>query len=96
MTPYNPNSADWTQADACRTSPTGLSAATMIGRYVSIGQGCVLRSVTIGDEVVVGDKCAMSRSKTAEAVSCESSKPCIIQQARIIVTRLLHAASQNL
>jgi len=30
----------------------------MIGRYVTIGQGCVLRSTTIGDEVVVGDKCA--------------------------------------
>jgi acetyltransferase-like isoleucine patch superfamily enzyme len=30
----------------------------MIGRYVTIGQGCVLRSTTIGDEAVVGDKCA--------------------------------------
>ena len=45
---------------ASRTSPTGLPAATVIGRYVTIGQGCVLRSTTIGDEVVVGDKCALS------------------------------------
>ena len=52
-----------------RTSPTGLSAATMIGRYVTIGQGCVLRSTTIGDESVVGDKCALVRGRVGEALT---------------------------
>lgn len=31
----------------CRSVPTGLPAATTIGRSVTIGQGCLLRSCTV-------------------------------------------------
>lgn len=51
---------------AARSSPTGLSAATEIGRNVTIGQGCVLRSVVIADECVVGDKCLLLEGSMME------------------------------
>eukprot|EP00891_Asterochloris_glomerata_P001806 jgi/Astpho2/1806/e_gw1.00037.15.1_t len=50
------NVQDRTVIHAARTSPTGLSAATRIGRYVSIGKGCMIRSATVEDEVIIGDK----------------------------------------
>lgn len=49
-----------------RTSPTGLSAATTVGRYVTIGQGCVLRSATIEDEVLIGEKCVLMEGSLVE------------------------------
>ncbi len=51
---------------ACRTSPTGLSAATTIGRYVTIGQSCVLRSATVEDEVLIGEKCVLMEGSLVE------------------------------
>lgn len=50
----------------CRTSPTGLSAATTIGRYVTIGPGCVLRSATVEDEVLIGEKCVLMEGSLVE------------------------------
>ena len=47
---------DRTVIHAARSSPTGLPAATVIGRAVTVGHGCVLRSVDIGDNCIVGDK----------------------------------------
>ena len=49
-----------------RTSPTGLSAATTVGRYVTIGQGCVLRSATVEDEVLIGAKCVLMEGSLVE------------------------------
>ena len=51
---------------AYRTSPTGLSAATTVGRYVTIGQSCVLRSATVEDEVVIGEKCVLMEGSLVE------------------------------
>ena len=51
---------------ANRTSPTGLSAATTVGRYVTIGQGCVLRSATVEDEVLIGEKCVLMEGSLVE------------------------------
>ena len=39
------NIQDRSVVHAARTSPTGLTAATLIGKYVTIEPGCVLRSV---------------------------------------------------
>lgn len=50
------NIQDRTVVHAARSSPTGLPAASVIGRSVTVGQACVLRSVTIEDECIVGDK----------------------------------------
>lgn len=48
------------------SSPTGLPAATVIGRSVTIGQSCLLRSTTVQDEAVVGDKCVLLEGSLVE------------------------------
>ena len=53
----------------CRTSPTGLSAATSIGRYVTVGQSCVLRSTTIEHECIIGDKSILMEGSLVESQS---------------------------
>lgn len=60
------NVQDKTVMHAARTSPTGLSAATTIGRYVTIGQSCVLRSATVEDEVLIGEKCVLMEGSLVE------------------------------
>ena len=60
------NIHDRTVIHAARSSPTGLPAASIIGRSVTIGQACVLRSVTIQDECVVGDKCVLLEGSMME------------------------------
>lgn len=60
------NVQDRTVIHAARSSPTGLPAATVIGRSVTIGQGCVLRSVIIEDECIIGDKCILMEGSMME------------------------------
>lgn len=48
------------------SSPTGLPAATRIGRNVTIGQSCLLRSTTVEDECVIGDKCVLLEGSLVE------------------------------
>jgi carbonic anhydrase/acetyltransferase-like protein (isoleucine patch superfamily) len=60
------NIQDRTVIHAARSSPTGLPAASTIGRNVTIGQACLLRSVTIEDECVVGDKCILLEGSMME------------------------------
>lgn len=60
------NVQDRTVITAARSSPTGLPAATIIGRNVTIGQGCLLRSTTVEDEAVVGDKCVLLEGSLVE------------------------------
>lgn len=60
------NVQDRTVIHAARSSPTGLSAATKVGRYVSIGQGCILRSAIVEDESVIGDKCILLEGSMVE------------------------------
>jgi len=38
-------------------NPTGFSARTHIGSYVTVGQGCILRACTVDDKSVIGDGC---------------------------------------
>ena len=40
---------------AARSSPTGLPAATAVGRDVTVGDRCLLRSATVGDGAVLGE-----------------------------------------
>lgn len=60
------NIQDKTIIHAARTSPTGLSAATSIGRYVTIGQGCLIRSATIEHECTVGDRSILMEGSLVE------------------------------
>lgn len=60
---------DRTVIHAAKTSPTGLPASTVIGQRVSIGQGCLLRSVHVGNECVIGDKSILMEGSRMEAQS---------------------------
>jgi len=39
--------------------PNGMLAKLSIGRNCTIGSGCTLYSCSIGDDVVIGDKCVI-------------------------------------
>jgi carbonic anhydrase/acetyltransferase-like protein (isoleucine patch superfamily) len=64
------------------SSPTGLSAATTIGDYVTVGAGSILRSTTISNGAVVGKKCILMegsvvrRRPFAPACHGASNNPC--------------------
>lgn len=60
---------DRTVIHAAKTSPTGLPASTRIGQRVSIGQGCLLRSVNVGNECVVGDASILLEGSRMETQS---------------------------
>ncbi len=51
---------------AARSSPTGLPAATVVGRHVTVGAGALLRSATLADECVVGDRCVLLEGSVVE------------------------------
>jgi len=44
---------------AARSSPTGLPASTVVGKGVTVGERCLLRSATVGDGSVLGDGCIL-------------------------------------
>jgi len=48
---------DRTVIQSAAINPTGFSARTHIGDFVTIGQGCILRACTVEDKSVVGDGC---------------------------------------
>jgi len=60
------NIQDRTVVHAARTSPTGLTAATLIGKYVTIEPGCVLRSVRVQDTCVVGARSVLLEGSMME------------------------------
>ena len=47
-------------------NPTGFSARTFIGDYVTIGQGCILRACTVEDNSVVGDGCILQEGSLVD------------------------------
>ncbi|KAL2650374.1 hypothetical protein R1flu_018502 [Riccia fluitans] len=51
---------------AASSSPTGLSAETQIGKYVTVGNFSVLRSCMIEDEVVIGERCLIMEGSLVE------------------------------
>lgn len=50
---------DRTVVQSAAINPTGFSARTYVGDFVTIGQGCVLRACTVDDKSVVGDGCVI-------------------------------------
>lgn len=51
---------------AAKTSPTGLPAATDIGKYVTVGAFSTLRSCVIEDEVIIGQRCVLMEGSLVE------------------------------
>ncbi|CAI5478130.1 unnamed protein product [Closterium sp. Yama58-4] len=60
------NIQDRVVVHAASASPTGLSAETTVGRYVTVGQNSVLRSCEIEDEVVIGQRCLVLEGAIVE------------------------------
>lgn len=54
---------------AARSSPTGLPASTVVGKNVTVGQRCLLRSATVGDAAVLGDGCILMEGSVVGAAS---------------------------
>lgn len=52
---------------AARSVPTGMSAATTIGRHASIGSGSLLRSATVHSEAVLGVRCILMEGSVVES-----------------------------
>ncbi|KAL3132030.1 hypothetical protein ABBQ32_008649 [Trebouxia sp. C0010 RCD-2024] len=86
------NVQDKTVMHAARTSPTGLSAATTVGRYVTIGQGCVLRSATVEDEVLIGEKCVLMEGSLVEN-HCVLAPGTVLPPGRLVPSGQLWAGN---
>lgn len=86
------NVQDRTIIHAARTSPTGLSAATTIGRYVTIGQGCLLRSTTVENECVIGDRCILMEGSLVE-MHCILAPGTVVTPGRLIPSGQLWAGN---
>lgn len=63
------NIQDRTVIHAARTSPTGLTAATLVGKYVTVEPQCVLRSCRIEDNCIVGAKSVLCEGSMMEPFS---------------------------
>lgn len=57
------------QYSGCRSSPTGLSAATQIGVSVTVGAGSLLRSCKIEDLVIIGERCVIMEGSVIKSHS---------------------------
>jgi carbonic anhydrase/acetyltransferase-like protein (isoleucine patch superfamily) len=63
------NIQDRTVVHAARTSPTGLSAATIIYPYVTVEPNCTLRSCRIQDHCIVGARSVLMEGSMMESYS---------------------------
>ncbi|KAF8057852.1 GAMMACAL1 [Scenedesmus sp. PABB004] len=63
------NIQDRTVIHAARTSPTGMSAAVKIGKFVTIEPNCALRSCRIGDYAKVGARSVLLEGSMMESHS---------------------------
>lgn len=63
------NIQDRTVIHAARTSPTGLTAAVIIGKYVTVEPNCSLRSCRIQDYCVVGARSVLMEGSMMESFS---------------------------
>ena len=60
------NIGDNTVIHATTSTPTGLSAETNIGLYVTIGANCSLRSCMVENEVIIGHRCIVMEGSLIE------------------------------
>lgn len=86
------NIQDRTVIHAARTSPTGLTAATLIGKNVTIQPQCVLRSVRIEDNCMVGAKSVLLEGSMMEPNSILSPGS-VLPPARRVPTGELWAGN---
>ncbi|GBF97437.1 gamma carbonic anhydrase-like mitochondrial [Raphidocelis subcapitata] len=63
------NVQDRTVIHAARTSPTGLTAAVLIGKFVTIEPNCTLRSCRVQDNCIVGARSVLMEGSMMESHS---------------------------
>lgn len=86
------NIQDRTVIHAARTSPTGLSSASIVGRYVTVGKACMLRSATIQDEVLIGDRSVLMEGSFVETQSVLAPGS-VLPPGRLVATGELWAGN---
>jgi carbonic anhydrase/acetyltransferase-like protein (isoleucine patch superfamily) len=64
-------------------NPTGFSARTYIGDWVTIGQGCVLRGCTVDSGSVIGDGCIIQEGALVEEKAMLEPGSVLPQGARV-------------
>ncbi len=70
---------------AAVSTPTGLSASTIIGQHVLVGQGCLLRSVNVGDGCIIGDRSILLEGSRMEELSVLEPNS-VVPPGRVIPT----------
>ena len=70
---------------AAVSTPTGLSASTSIGQHVVVGQGCLLRSVNVGDGCIIGDRSILLEGARMEEMSVLEPNS-VVPPGRVIPT----------
>jgi len=60
---------DRTVIQSAAINPTGFSARTHIGDFVTVGQGCILRACTVDDRSVIGDGCIIQEGALVDRAS---------------------------
>ena len=87
--PTNPHSlmapmpCPFGDAQSSAINPTGFSARTYIGDYVTIGQGCILRACTVDDNSVVGDGCILQEGSLVDRGSMLEAGSLLPSGARV-------------
>ena len=74
---------DRTVVQSSAINPTGFSARTYIGDYVTIGQGCILRACTVDDNSVVGDGCILQEGSLVDRGSMLEAGSLLPSGARV-------------
>lgn len=74
---------DRTVIQSAAINPTGFSARTYIGDYVTIGQGCILRACTVDDNSVVGDGCIIQEGALVDRNSMLEAGSLLPSGARV-------------
>ena len=79
-------------SSACRSIPTGLNPAAVIGRHVTISPGCLVRSATIEHEVVLGHRCVVMEGSIIETGAILANGT-VVPPGRCIPARQVWAGS---
>ena len=57
---------DRTVVQSAPVNPTGFTARTYVGDWVTIGKGCVLRGCTVENYSMIGDGCVLQEGSLVE------------------------------
>ena len=77
------NIGDRTVIQSAAINPTGFSARTYIGDFVTVGQGCILRACTVDDKSVIGDGCIIQEGALVDRAAMLEPRSLLPAGARV-------------